>query len=198
MSNCLYIYIYMHTHTHICMYVFWHFPPSASSRDTQKLSRCSKRNWHPDLSISLGRFLSFLWEFYFCETLFFWALRSLESFAAAASWGPSCPPAEQKRQPWDSKRVGELAGGQDSPVKAVAFHSGGAQGYSRPSRSGRSLRLAEMESLGASMEAELSLRAQVWLRLHIELWRCSYQCWREALPVITVTEEGEVGPSFSL
>ena len=65
--------------------------------------------------------------------------------------------------------MGELAGGQDSPVKAVAFHSGGAQGYSRPSRSGRSLRLAEMEGLEASVEAELSLRAQVWLRLHIEL-----------------------------
>ena len=38
-----------------------------------------------------------------------------------------------------------------------------------PQRSGRSLRLVEMEGLGASVEAELSLRAQVWLRLHTEL-----------------------------
>ena len=146
-------------HTHICMYVFWHFPPSASSGDTQKLSRCSKRDWHPDLSICFGRFLSFLWEFYFCGTLFFWALRFLESFAAAARWGLCCPLAEKKRQPWDSKRLGELAGGQDSPVQAVAIRPGDTQGYRRSQRSGRSLRLAEMEGLGASVEAELSLRA---------------------------------------
>ena len=32
------------------------------------------------------------------------------------------------------KRLGELAGGQDSPVQAVAFHPGDTQGYSRPSK----------------------------------------------------------------
>ena len=127
---CTHTYI----HTHICMYVFWHFPPSASSGDTQKLSGCSKRDWHPDLSICFGRFLSFLWEFYFCGTLFFWALRFLESFAAAARWGLCCPLAEKKRQPWDSKRLGELAGGQDSPVQAVAIRPGDTQGYRRPSK----------------------------------------------------------------
>ena len=77
--------------------------------------------------------------------------------------------------------MGQKGGGRESgeegwlgarvpPIQAAAFPPGG--GYrtaAGPPGSGRNLRLAEVEGLGASLEPELSPGEQVQLRLHMEL-----------------------------
>lgn len=85
------------------------------------------------------------------------------------------PSGWQRRQPWDRKGVGERVGRRVGwgpgfhPPRQLPFLLGGYRAAAGPPGSGRNLRLAEVEGLGASLEPELSLGEQVQLRLHMEL-----------------------------
>lgn len=76
--------------------------------------------------------------------------------------------------------MGQKGGGRESgeeswlgagfhPSRQLPFLLGGYRAAAGPPGSGRNLRLAEVEGLGASLEPELSLGEQVQLRLHMEL-----------------------------